>query len=245
VSTSLERLGFLAAFTERTGGVSPKPWDSMNLAFFTGDDPANVRANRARGIEALGVPPFAVVEHVHGTKVVRVGPKRGGAGFATEETCIRGADGAFTSSVGVALSVLGGDCLNVVMASPRQRAVAVIHAGWRGLAAGMMEAAIAPFDAPSDVRVAIGPAIGPCHYEVGHGVALAVAAASEAGAVTDRRDGRLFLDLAGTATAHLRALGVTKIEATGLCTACERRRFFSHRRDGFPSGRQGAVAMRG
>ena len=92
--------------------------------------------------------------------------------------------------------------------------------------------------------MAIGPAIGPCHYEVGEDVAAVVAAASEAGAATERRRGRVFLDLPGTAHATLRALGIRRVDVAGLCTACEPRRLFSHRRDGPRTGRQALVAVR-
>ena len=101
----------------------------------------------------------------------------------------------------------------------------------------------AAFDSPKDVRVAIGPAVGPDHYEVGEDVALAVAAGTEAGAVTERRDGTTRLDLVGTIRAELRALGIRRVDDTGLCTACHPDRFFSYRRDEI-TGRQAAVAVR-
>ena len=104
-------------------------------------------------------------------------------------------------------------------------------------------AGAALFDDPKQVRAAIGPTIGPCHYEVGGDVALAVSAGSSAGAVTEERDGRLFLDLVATARRILRAEGVTKVEDTGLCTASEPERFFSYRRDGV-TGRQLALVVR-
>ena len=132
----------------------------------------------------------------------------------------------------------------MVFASPATGVVAVVHAGWRGIAAGILPRAAGLFGDAADVRVAIGPAIGPDHYEVKEDVALAVASASEAGALTDRRDGKLFLDLPGTARAHLKALEIRKVEDTGLCTACERTRFFSHRRDHGSTGRQAGIAVR-
>lgn len=243
VSTDLERAGFLAAFTERSGGASPKPYHSLNLSLATEDDPGRVGANRRRVVEGLGIPPFATAEQVHGARIVRLGAKRAGAGFDDPSTRVPGADALATRSAGIPLAVLVADCLPIVMASPVEGTVAVIHAGWRGLAAGIVRRATALFEDPGEVRAAIGPAIGPDHYEVGEDVALAVAAASEAGAVTARRSGRIYLDLAGTARAVLRASGVRRLDDAGVCTACESRRFFSHRRDG-PTGRQAAVAMR-
>ena len=243
VSTTLQRAGFLAAFTERTGGMSPAPFDSLNLSLVTDDDSANGRENRGRVLAGLNIPPFATPYQVHGAKVVKVGAKRAGAGFVDPETRIPRADALYTKSAGIPLAVLTADCLPIVLAAAEENAVAVVHAGWRGLAAGMLAEAVGTFGDPRDVRAVIGPAIGPCHYEVGEDVALAVASGSGAGAVTKRRGGSLYLDLPGTARATMKDLGVGKIEDAGLCTACERKRFFSHRRDG-STGRQAAVAMR-
>jgi YfiH family protein len=244
VSTTMERAGFLAAFTERTGGTSPRPFDSLNLSFAVGDDAASVRRNRARTVEGLEVASFATAAQVHGANAVRVGAKRAGAGFDDLASRIPHADVLYTASAGLPLAVLTADCLPIVMASLARGLVAVVHAGWRGLAAGILARAARLFDDTSDVRVAMGPAIGPCHYEVGEDVVLAVAGASGAGAVTDHRRGRLYLDLPGTAHAHLRALGIRKVEDTGVCTACERARFYSYRRDGGATGRQAGIAVR-
>jgi purine-nucleoside/S-methyl-5'-thioadenosine phosphorylase / adenosine deaminase len=246
VSTELERDGFLAAFTERSGGVSPRPFDSLNLTFGVGDSDRNIEKNRDRVSEGLATGPFTTAAQIHGTRLVRVGEKRRGAGFQDFAGAIAGADGLYTSSAGVALAVQVADCMPIVMASPRQGLVAAVHAGWRGLASGILAGAASLFEEPKEVRVAIGPSIGPDHYEVGEDVALAVAAGSESGAVTSRRAGRTYLDLPGTARAVLRALGIRRVHDTGLCTACERRRFYSHRRDGSggPTGRQAGIAMR-
>jgi YfiH family protein len=244
VSTTLERIGFLAVFTERTGGTSPKPFDSLNMSFAVDDDDGKVRANRARVVEGLDIAPFASAEEVHGANAVRVGAKRAGVGFDDLGSRVPHADVLFTASARLPLAVLAADCLPMVFASPAAGLVAVVHAGWRGVAAGILPRAAALFDDAAAVRVAVGPAIGPCHYEVKEDVALAVASASEAGVVTDRRGGRLYLDLPATARAHLRALGIRKVEDTGLCTACERARFFSHRRDRGTTGRQAGIAVR-
>ena len=141
------------------------------------------------------------------------------------------------------IAIQTADCMPLVLASSEEPLITVVHAGWRGFAAGIVEAGANLFGNPKTVRAAIGPTIGPDHYEVGEDVALAVSAGSSAAAVTETRDGKLFLDLPATAKRVLRAAGVTKVEDTGLCTACEPDRFFSHRRDGV-TGRQVAVAMR-
>ncbi len=243
VSRALERLGVLAAFSERTGGSSLGPFRELNVSFSVGDDPAAVRANRRRLAEALGTAAFAVAGLVHGPRVVRVGPGRAGAGFLEPRGAIAGADGLAASTPGVALAVTCADCVPLVLASSREPTVVVVHAGWRGLAAGVLDRALAHFDDPAGVHAAVGPSVGPCHYEVGEDVAAAVGRALPRGAVTVRRAGRLALDLAGSVRRTLRAAGARRVEVADVCTACEEGRFFSRRRDGC-TGRQAAVALR-
>jgi YfiH family protein len=243
VDTALESDGFLAAFSERTGGASDAPYDSLNLAFHVGDDPEPVRQNRHALVEQLGLPPFAAMEQVHASKVAKVGAKRGAAGFDDPAGALPGTDAMATRSAGVSLAVLTADCVPLVAGSPAEGMLVVGHVGWRGLAAGIVGAVARQFPEPRDVRVSLGPCVGPCHYEVGEDVAFAVASGTGAGAVTERRGGSLFLDLAKTVRADLRALGIGRVEDTGLCTACEAKRFFSYRRDEV-TGRQAAVAIR-
>jgi polyphenol oxidase len=242
VDTDLEGIGVLAAFTERAGGSSAPPFDSLNVSFSIGDDPRAVRANRRRIVEGLGIQPFAVPGLVHGAKLARIGGKRAGAGFDGPGGVIRGADGLVTASLGVPIAVTSADCVPLVLASAREPSVVVVHAGWRGLAGRILDRAAAVFERPESVVASICPAIGPDHYDVGEDVALAVAAGS-GGAVTGRHAGRLTLDLVATVARTLRAAGIGRVADTGLCTACERDRFFSHRRDG-TTGRQAAIGMR-
>ena len=156
---------------------------------------------------------------------------------------IPGTDGLYTGTPGVCLAVATADCAPIALASEREGLVAVIHAGWRGIAAGIVGRAAKLFEYPREAVAAIGPAAGACHYEVGEDVALAVASASPAGAVTERRNGGLFLDLSGTIRGMLLEAGVGKVEADGSCTIHERDRFFSHRRER-ETGRQLALVMR-
>jgi YfiH family protein len=243
VSSALEREGFLAAFTERGGGVSDPPYRSLNLGFNTGDRPENVAENRRRAVKALDVPGFASAEQVHGAEMVRVGDKKSGAGFDAPGGAIGGADALAVTRDRLPVAVLVADCLPIALASSTEGCLVAVHAGWRSLAAGILDRAVGAFHDPAGIAAAIGPAIGPCHYEVGEDVALAVGAGSPAGVVTERRDGKLFLDLAGTAARMLSAVGVRSIDRAGLCTAHEPRRFYSHRRDG-TTGRQALIAMR-
>lgn len=242
VPGDLEERGILVAFSERTGGISEGPYATLNLALHTGDRPEAVAENRARVAGALDTSAPALAEQVHGNKVVRVGQGRAGAGWVSAEP-VAGADGLAATRPGLALGILTADCLPIALASPAEGLLVAVHAGWRGLAAGILERALAGFARPGGVRAAIGPAIGPCHYEVGEDVALAVAAGSEAGAVTERRDGAAYLDLPATAARVLRRAGVRHVERAEECTACEEDRFFSHRRDGV-TGRQAMIAMR-
>ena len=243
VSASLERAGFLAAFTERTGGLSPAPFDSLNCSLVTDDDPSNGRENRARVIAALGMPPFASGYQVHGTTIARVGWEQTGAGFGEPDTRLPATDGLITTSAGLPLAVLTADCLPVVLAAPAEGKVAVVHAGWRGLAGGILRRAMQAFGDAADVRGVIGPAVGPDHYPVGEDVAVAVGSGCDSGAVTVRRDASLHLDLAATARGELERLGVRGVEVAEECTACEPKRFFSHRLEG-TTGRQLGLAMR-
>lgn len=243
VSPRFEGAGFLAAFTERAGGASEDRYASLNLGAATGDRTDLVVENRRRVADALGVRPFACARQAHGAKVMRIGPSRAGRGFARPEDALDGVDGLATSSPGVSMAVVAADCLPIALADPGAGRIAVVHAGWRGLAAGVIQEAVRGFEDPGGLMAAIGPAIGPDHYEVGEDVALAVSAATPAGARLRRSGGRVFLDLPGTAAAILRDLGVRGIEHAETCTACQPDRFFSHRRDG-TTGRQALVAVR-
>ncbi len=243
VAGEMESRGFFVAYTERTGGVSESPFDTLNLGYATGDRAEHVRENRERLAGALGIPAFAVAKQEHGSNLVRGGEKRAGAGFGGPPSPLGGADALAVSRPGVAVAVLVADCVPLALVSVDQGLLVAVHAGWRGMAAGVVAHALRTFERPGIVLASIGPAIGPCHYEVGEDVALAVAAGSEAGAITERRDGRLFLDLPGTVARVLRGAGVRRIEKAETCTACERDRFFSHRRDA-ETGRQAMVGLR-
>jgi YfiH family protein len=207
--------GGTALFTTRRGGVSTGPYASLNLGLKTDDDTASVRANYERLREQVGAVRLAQGRQVHGTHVVVDGQG------------IEEADGQATSAPGVAAIVLVADCLPVALAGPDR--VGVVHAGWRGLAAGVVEAGI---EATGAVVAAIGPGIGPCCYEVGDDV-RAVFGTSER-----------TLDLKAVARARLEAAGVREVHDCGLCTACDAERFFSHRRDRGVTGRQAGLAWR-
>jgi YfiH family protein len=243
VAGELERAGFLAAFFERTGGCSAVPFDSLNGSFLVGDRDPDVRENRRLAAAAFGLDRFCVPGLVHGTEVAIVDAARAADGFDDPAVLLASADGTTTRTAGVALGSFSADCVIAILADPSDGRVALVHAGWRGLAAGIVQRCAARFADRREVRAAIGPAIRSCHYEVGEDVVHAVTAGSPAGAVTERRAGRSFLDLAATFRAVLDAEGIRRVEDTETCTACEVTRFFSYRRDG-TTGRHLALGMR-
>jgi polyphenol oxidase len=221
--------GARALFTSRRGGVSAGPFASLNLGERTDDDPAAVAENHARLQALAGGARLARTSQVHGRDVVRHADGDGAGGPRRE------ADGGATRERGVAPVVLTADCLPVALHAPG--AVAMVHAGWRGLAAGVLDeglAALRDLGADGTVVAAIGPGAGPCCYEVGDEVRAAFADVPEA------RAGR-HIDLKRIAATRLRAAGVAEVHDAGLCTMCDER-FFSHRRDAGVTGRQGGAA---
>lgn len=218
-----ERVGALV--TTRRGGASAGRYASFNLAAHVGDDPAAVAANRRRLAEAGRLPATPLwLRQVHGTRVAAA--ER--AGVAPE------ADAAVAREPGRVLAVLTADCLPVLLAARDANVVAIAHAGWRGLAAGVVEAALGAMQVPAaGVAAWLGPAIGPRHYVVGADVAAAFAdAPGHSGALTSAGPGRWHCDLAALARARLAAAGVADIGGCGLCTYEEAGRFYSYRRDG-------------
>jgi polyphenol oxidase len=219
----LELPGARVRFTTRAGGVSEGAYASLNLGRWTEDDPAAVRENRRRAADG---DPIAYARQVHGVDVVPLDAPPSPDG-------IEEADGVVTRVHGVAALVLTADCVPVALASPD--AVAMVHAGWKGLSGGVLEAGVAALRSDGPVHAAIGPAAGACCYEVGSEVAERFPDWA--------LNGRL-LDLKGVAAARLRAAGVAEVVDVGRCTMCEPDVFFSHRRSGPITGRQGGLAWR-
>jgi hypothetical protein len=227
---TIELPGARAAFTTRRGGVSQGAYASLNLGFATADDPDHQDANRARLAGLLGAPPAGWMYQVHGDRVDVLGDPAA-LGERPE------IDGRATRLSGVALGALGADCLTVAVAGGG--AVAIAHAGWRGLAAGVLGRAADRVrelaDGGAELHAAIGPGAGPCCYEVGPEVHAAF---------SDRPQGRRAnnLDLSAIAAAQLAEAGADAVHAIGLCTMCHPELFFSHRRDRGVTGRQAGLA---
>jgi YfiH family protein len=248
---ALELPGARVAFSTRVGGVSEGPYESLNLGILTEDEPARVIENRRRLAECVGLRPEAIAMgwQVHGAGVREwrgpprppdgppgeplAGDRRGEAGFAEPGAPLPRVDGHVTSAAGVGLLVLVADCLPLALASGDR--VAMVHCGWRGLAAGIVERALEQFAEPP--AAAVGPGIGPCCYEVGREVQERFAD------LEGVAPGRM-LDLRAIVRQRLRSAGVVSIEDVDLCTSCQADLFFSHRRDGGVTGRQAGLVWR-
>lgn len=261
--------GVAAGVTQRSGGVSVPPWDSLNLGEHVGDNPAHVQANRQRLAEGMALHPV-FLRQVHGNAVLRL---------QADTPDGLTADACWTEQAGLACTVLVADCLPLLLAAPDGSSVAAVHAGWRGLAGqgtaqgqGVLEALCAAWPAaqsPSQraaIQVWLGPCIGPQRFEVGpevrqafilHDPAAAACfvplpgeptlgagatAAEAAGAAASK----YLADLPALARQRLAALGFERVAgndgSAGWCTASQPSRFFSHRRDGARLGSSGRMA---
>lgn len=232
--------GARVAFTTRLGGASAAPFDSLNLGLLTDDDPAAVASNRIRLAAALGRDPerIAFARQVHGAELethaglpLRCSFSPQGTAKAQGNGEVPEADGHVVTVPGVAALVFAADCLPVALRGPG--GVAMLHCGWRGLAAGIVAAGA---EAVGATEAAIGPGIGGCCYEVGDEVLAAFAGLGEGIA------GGRMLDLPEVARRLLAAAGVERVQSAGLCTSCEPELFFSHRRDAGRTARQAGVA---
>lgn len=227
--------GARAAFSTRRGGVSEGPWAELNLGLLTGDEPRSVYENRARLASALELGPerVAIGRQVHEAELaVHEGPQQpapyAGPGGEPPEV-----DGHATATAGLALLVFVADCLPIALVGPG--GVAMLHGGWRPMAAGLIDRGVAAVGATA---AAIGPGIGPCCYEVGDEVLEAFAPLGDGIAV-----GRM-LDLREVAGRLLSEAGVTDVQIDRHCTRCEGELFFSHRGQGPMTGRQAGLVWR-
>lgn len=240
--------GVRAAMSQRGGGVSGGPWASLNLGLASGDDAAAVAENRARYAAAIGARPVWL-RQVHGAAVLRLS--------ASDGDCsqLAPADAAWTSERGIACTVQVADCLPLLLAVRDGRAVAAVHAGWRGLAGGVVEATLQSLcsgvdAAPGAIVAWLGPCIGARQFEVGADVLRAFGQSPESADplrfVARRRvDGALrwLADLPQLARDRLLAAGVRAIHGRSACTVEDAARFFSFRRDGV-TGRMAASVWR-
>ncbi len=221
-------------FTTRQGGVSEGPYASLNLGKATGDDPEHVDENRRRACAAVGGDPASLTlnnQH-HSADVHRaVAARRGVKG-----------DGLWTDEPGIPMLKLAADCVPIAIARANGASpgLALLHAGWRGLLEGVVESGASALRGPGGgpLQGIVGPAIGPCCYEVGPEVAGPFRARFGGDVVRGRN-----LDLWSAAERALRAAGVDRVERVDLCSACNPELFFSHRRDRGVTGRQGVIGL--
>lgn len=244
----LERGLAAHAFSTRLGGVSQGAFTSLNLGFHVGDRPDAVLENRRRLLSLLGteIKSLVAAAQVHSSTVVRVGERERGRGAFTFDDALPATDALLANEPGLGLSVYTADCVPVILYDPVRGAVGVVHAGWRGTAAGIVGAAIDALREgfgtdPKDLVVALGSAIGPCCYEVGPEVHEAIR--ERLGAEAAGGGAGLDLWKANGVVARQNGIEPANIHACRLCTACEEELFFSYRRDGQRTGRMAAVAV--
>ena len=242
--------GVRSAFTLRTGGVSVAPYDSLNLGGGIGDSPEAVAENRRRVREKLRLPAEpAWLEQVHGVDVVDLGAiaapsaVSGGAKVKALGGQPLTGDASVARGAGYVCAIRVADCMPVLFAARDGSAVAAAHAGWRGLAGGVLEATVRRLGLPASQLIAwMGPAIGPAHFEVGEEVRVAFTTtdpdATSAFVVNSR--GRWQCDLYTLARRRLTAIGISGVYGGGWCTFAEAERFFSYRRSG-QCGRMAAL----
>ncbi|ANJ67820.1 multi-copper polyphenol oxidoreductase [Halothiobacillus diazotrophicus] len=231
--------GVQAWVTTRHGGVSAMPFDCLNLATHVGDDPSSVEENRRRLRRLAHLPAEPRwLNQVHGTEVA--------TGDAS--TCLPDADASYTDAANVVLAILTADCLPVTFCSDDGRELAVAHAGWRGLAAGVLGATVARFSAsPESIMAWLGPAIGPQAFEVGEEVRSTFVAANPedaVGFVAGVRPGKYQADLFALARLSLRRAGVQRVFGGGICTFNEAETYYSYRRDAGRTGRMATLIWR-
>lgn len=244
--------GIAHGFSTRLGGVSPAPWDSMNLGANRGDKAEHVAENFRRFCFALGTDPQSLVKNhqVHSDLIRPV----------TKEDILSApelpgpidADGLVTDVPGVCLTIFSADCIPVLLYDPRRRVIAAAHAGWRGTARGIAARAAETMQRsygcdPKDILAAIGPGISPCCFETHADVPLGLRAALGAEAEPFIRplaqDGKFSVDLKGANAHWLQKSGLLPehIAISSACTACDRSLFWSHRRQGNTRGSMAAM----
>jgi YfiH family protein len=241
--SSLDDHGLPHGIIGRRGGVSPAPWESLNVGGTVGDAPERVAENRRRAFDALGLQLSSAFDvwQVHSAEVVIADAPRASRPIVQ-------ADALLTRRPGVTLFMRFADCVPVLLFDPASGAIGLIHAGWLGTVRKTVSAAIRAMvhsfgTAPKDIIAGIGPSIGPDHYAVREDVVGQVreSLGRDAEAHLHARNGKIHLDLWSVSRALLEAEGVRHIEMAGLCTACDTAEWFSHRAEVGKTGRFGGL----
>jgi polyphenol oxidase len=243
--------GFAHGFPTRAGGVSGPPYETLNFARAWGDGRPAVLENRRRLLAALGLSRLYMIKQVHGVQVVQIV-----ADHDPEALDVAQGDAMITDQAGAALGVFSADCVPLLFADPETGACGSAHAGWRGVVAGVAAATVAAMAAafgtrPTALRVAMGPAIGPCCFEVGDEVVAAFEArhpgARGLGVVVEGKGARAHVDLKRSLALELQQVGLPapNLDAGSECTLCDpQARFYSYRRDNRRTGQHMAVIAR-
>ncbi len=232
-----------ALFT-RHGGVSPDPWGSLNVGGTVGDDLVRVHENRLLSFQALGCAPESIFDvwQIHSADVVCAqAPRPAGESY-------RQADIILTDRADVTLFMRFADCVPILLHDPRQGVIGLAHAGWMGTLRDVAKATVEALKKnygsnPADIMAAIGPSIGPDHYEIGADVILQVMQkhADESDLILSSHEGKIHFDLWEANRLSLERAGVGQIEVSGICTACHTDDWFSHRAEKGRTGRFGAL----
>ena len=236
--------GLIQAVFTRHGGDSPEPWASLNLGGTVGDAPERVRANRQRALAALGRGLESVYDvwQVHGTRVaIAVVP------HSLDAEHLK-ADIILSDTPGLTLMMRFADCVPILLHDPVRKVIGIAHAGWLGSVKRIPRLAVAAMQAcfgskPADIRAAIGPSIGPDHYQVGPDVVMQTRQAfgRDASSLLGERSGTVMLDLWAANRLTLEQAGVRQIEMANICTACHTEDWFSHRAEHGRTGRFAAI----
>jgi YfiH family protein len=231
------------AVFSRHGGVSPKPWDSLNVGSTVGDDHIRVNENRRRLFEVMGRDPASLYDvwQIHSARYVIAHEPRKNKPYHQ-------ADVILTDTPGVTLLMRFADCVPIMLYDPSHHAIGLVHAGWLGTTRRVAQSAVRGMveqfhSDPADIRAALGPSIGPDHYEVGEDVAAKVreAFAHTATRYLQSSSASVYFDLWAANHDQLQELGIEQIEMAGICTACHIDDWYSHRAENGRTGRFGAL----
>lgn len=241
--SSFDRAGIKHGIFSRRGGVSHAPWNSLNTGGLSGDERANVIENRRRIFESVALPVESIFDvwQVHSSTVV-VAERPRPTDFPHQK-----ADAIITNKKGLTLFMRFGDCVPILLLDTVKRVIGIAHAGWQGTVKSIGEKTVKAMQLqfgsdPKDIVAGIGPSIGPDHYQIGLDVAKKIL--DEYGHddhLIDSRGEKLYLNLWETNRASLRRAGVSQIEISGICTACNTDDWFSHRAEHGRTGRFSAL----
>lgn len=243
-----------AAVSTRLGGVSAPPFDTLNMSFSTGDEAASVLENRTRFLSAVGIDPKEIVtcRQVHGTHLEQVGKEDRGRGASSQETAVKDCDGLMTDEAGVPIVLNFADCTPLLFYDAGHQAIAISHGGWRGTEADIAGKTVSMMKEtfgsdPKDLLAAVGPAIGPCCFEVGGEVIKQFShlfSREEMVLLTRKDKGEKYhFDLPRANLILLQRAGIREehIDASGVCTYCREDLFYSYRKSGGRTGRHMVV----